>query len=72
MKNFLKKDIVQRIIRTFIQGFCASMVISLGSINSANFSETKVIIESALIGATASGLCAIMNLIINYLDNKEV
>lgn len=67
MKEFLKKDIVQRVVRTFIQGFCASLVVILNS--TSNYDET--LLKSALIGALAGGLSAIMNLIVNNLDNKE-
>ena len=51
MKEFFKKDIVQRVIRTFIQGFCASLVVTLNS--TSNYDE--MIIKSDLIGAIAGG-----------------
>ena len=67
MKDFLKKDIVQRVTRTFIQGFCASLVVTLNS--TSNYDET--LLKSALIGSLAGGLSAVMNLIVNKLEKRE-
>lgn len=72
MKNIFNKiinnDIVRRCVKTFIQGFCASLLVSLKGITDVN----ETMIRSILIGAFASGICAVMNLIIQYLDNKKV
>ncbi len=67
MKEFLKNDIVQRIAKTFIQGFLASLVVTVNSTSS--FDEK--LLKSALIGAVAGGFCAVMNLLINYLDKDK-
>lgn len=67
MKDFLKKDLVQRVIRTFIQGFCASLVVTLNSTTTYD----EMLLKSALIGALAGGLSAVMNLIVNCLDKKK-
>lgn len=66
MKKFLRNDIVQRVCRTFIQGFCASLIVSLKTATNVD----KTLIEGALTGAIAGGICAVMNLIVQYLDKK--
>jgi hypothetical protein len=64
MKKFLKsKSPIVLAIKTFIQGFLASLCVT--SINGLEG------LKSALIGAIAGGISAIMNLIINKLDIEE-
>lgn len=60
------KDICIRAFKTFIQGFLASLMMSMN--NLSNFDKTLV--KSALLGALAGGLSALMNFIIQLL-NKE-
>ena len=67
MRKFLKNDVVQRIARTFIQGFLANLVVTVNS--TSGFDEK--LLKSALIGAVAGGFCAVMNLFINYLDKDK-
>ena len=67
MKKFLANEIVQRTMRTFIQGFCASLVVTL---NSTTTYDEKLV-TSALIGAVAGGFCAVMNYIIELLNKKK-
>lgn len=62
IKN-VAKDIVVRMVKTFIQGFLASIVVIPQTLN---FDVWKPI----LIGAVAGGISAVMNLVINLL-NKE-
>lgn len=66
MKKVLKNNIVERAYKTFIQGFLASLIVSLNNVTSVD----KTVLKSALIGAIASGLSCVMNLIIKYLDEK--
>ena len=71
MKNYLKKiinnDIFRRAIKTFIQGFLASFVLSLN--NMTGWDEK--LLKSALLGALAGGFSALMNFLYN-LVKKEV
>ena len=58
------KDIIIRTLKTFLQAFLGSMLLSLNNVTTID----EKLIKSALIGATTAGVCAVMNLIINYLD----
>ena len=58
------KDILIRAGKTFIQGTLASLVVFINSSSTLD----KTMIKSALIGALASGLSALMNYIIQLLD----
>lgn len=55
------KDILIRMIKTFIQGFLATLVVST---QSGNVEITK----SLIIGALAGGISAVMNLAIKLLE----
>lgn len=68
MKNILKNDIFKRAVKTFIQGFLASLTLSLN--NLSNFDEK--LLKSALIGALAGGISALMNFIIQMLNKEEL
>ena len=57
------KDILIRMIKTFIQGFLATMVVST---QSGNVEITK----SIVIGALAGGISAVMNLILKMLESN--
>lgn len=61
------KDIITRAMKTFIQGFLGALAITLPS---TDLSDTALL-KSVLIGACAGGISAVMNLILNYLNNKE-
>lgn len=63
----MKKDILERVVKTFIQGFLGSLVVFVNS----NSQIDETLLKSALIGGLSGGISAVMNLIINYL-NKEV
>jgi len=61
------KDILIRTFKTFIQGFIGALIVILpeGDYTSTDF------LKSALIGALAGGVCAVMNLIIQLLESKK-
>ena len=61
------KDILIRATKTFIQGFLGSLVVFING--TQNFDEK--LIKSALIGALAGGLSALMNFIINLLEESK-
>lgn len=60
------KDILIRCLKTFIQGFLATLVVTFQSGNTE-------ITKSVLIGALAGGISALMNFIIKLLEgNKDL
>lgn len=61
------KDILIRAVKTFIQGFLGALAVTLPN---SDFSNMQVV-KSLLIGAVAGGVSAVMNLIINLLNNKK-
>lgn len=63
----MKKDILNRALKTFIQGFLASMVVSINNATSIN----ETMLKSAILGAIAGGISAVMNMIIQYLNREE-
>ena len=65
--KIIKNDIFRRCVKTFFQGFLASLMLSLKN----NTTLDKKVLESALLGALASGLCALMNLILEYLGKEK-
>ena len=65
IKEIIKNDTVDRVCKTFIQGFLAALVVSLTSTN--DYSDISIL-KGFLIGAVASGISAVMNLIINKLN----
>ena len=62
------KDIIVRALKTFIQGFLGALAVTLPN---SDFSDLSVL-KSLLIGAIAAGISAVMNLILNYINKKEV
>ena len=67
MKKLLKNNIIERAYKTFLQGFLASLIMSLNNVTRVD----ETLLKSALLGAIASGLSALMNLIIKYLDENK-
>lgn len=67
MKKINYKDILIRMLKTFLQGFLGALAITLPNSNLA----TNGVLKSLLIGAIASGISALMNFIINLLKGEE-
>ena len=61
------KDIGIRAIKTFIQGFLATLVVLL---KDSDFSDLNLL-KSILIGAIAGGISAVMNLILNLIPKND-
>ncbi len=57
-----------KIIKTFIEGVLASLVVSLPNITDLSDME---LLKSILIGAIAMGISAVLNLVQEYLDGKS-
>lgn len=60
------KDILIRALKTFIQGFLSSLVVFING--TQNFDKKLLI--SALIGALAGGISAVMNYVIKLLESE--
>lgn len=67
MKKLLNNDIFKRAIKTFLQGFLASLILSVREMT--RFDET--LLKSALLGALAGGLSALMNFIYELLTKES-
>ena len=67
MRKILNDKYVSKIIKTFIEGFLASLIVSLQTIE--NLSDLNLI-KTVLVGAIAMGISAVLNLFQMYL-NKE-
>lgn len=61
------KDILIRASKTFIQGFLASFMLSTGNLSNLD----KTVLKSALIGALAGGISAVMNYVMQLLDKGD-
>lgn len=67
IKKLINNDIFRRAVKTFIQGFAGSFIVFLNM--NTNFDEKML--KSALIGALASGLSALMNFILEVLGKEK-
>lgn len=67
VKKYNWKDIGQRMLNTFVQGVLSYLVISLNNITDTN----DIVIKSLLLGCIASGLSAVMNVIIQELEMRQ-
>lgn len=67
MKMLFNDKILGKVIKTFIEGFIASFIVSLQNIE--NFQSIDLF-KNVLIGALAMGISAVLNLLQLYL-NKE-
>ena len=67
VKKYNWRDIGQRMLNTFIQGMLSYLVLALNGIADVN----NIVVKSLLLGAIASGLSAVMNLIIQELETKK-
>lgn len=68
MRKLLNDKFINKIIKTFIEGFIASLVVTLPSIN--NIDDINLI-KTTLVGAVAMGISAVLNLIQMYLNKEE-
>ena len=67
MHKILNDKYASKIIKTFIEGFLASLIVSLQTIE--DLSDLNLI-KTVLVGAIAMGISAVLNLFQMYL-NKE-
>lgn len=67
VKKYNWNDIIQRMFNTFIQGILSYLVIALNGITNPN----DIVFESLLLGCIASGISAVMNLIIQEMEMRQ-
>lgn len=67
IKKIISNDIFRRAVKTFIQGFLASLLVFMK--NNTTYDES--VLKSALIGALAGGLSCLMNFFITLLEKGE-
>ena len=60
MKKILNDKFIGKLIKSFIEGFIASLIVSLNGIN--DFNDINLI-RTILVGAIAMGISAVLNLI---------
>lgn len=66
VKKYDWKDIGQRMLKTFIQGILSYLILSLNGITNPN----DIVVETLLLGALASGISAVMNLLSQEMEMR--
>lgn len=67
IKKIINNDIFRRAVKTFIQGFLASFIVFLKD----NTTFDEKMLKSALLGAIAGGLSALMNFLLTLLEKGD-
>lgn len=62
------RNILERAFKTFIEAFIGALAITLPN---ADLTD-KSVLYSIIIGAVATGISALLNLALNYIDKKKV
>ena len=68
MNKILNDKIIGKIIKTFLEGFLASFIVSIQTIN--DFTNITLV-KPILIGAIAMGISAVLNLLQTYLERSN-
>ena len=66
IKKVINNDIFRRAIKTFIQGYLASLIVFLRD----NTTFDEKVLKSAFLGALAGGLSCLMNFIIKKIKKE--
>lgn len=61
------RNILERAFKTFIEAFIGALAITLPN---ADLTD-KSIFYSVLVGAIATGISAVLNMALNYIDKKK-
>lgn len=69
MKKILNDKFIGKILKTFLEGFFASLVVTLPTIT--DITDLNIL-KTILIGGVAMGISAVLNLIQMYLNKKEL
>ena len=68
MKKILNDKFIGKLIKSFIEGFIASLIVVLQDIN--NFKSTHII-KTTLIGGIAMGISAVLNVIQKRIGGED-
>ena len=68
MKKILNDKFVGKLLKTFIEGFLASLVVTIPSIT--DISDLNFV-KTVLVGAIAMGVSAVLNLLQEKLNGKS-
>ena len=68
LKKILKNDIVERVVKTFIEGVIAYL--STITLVGTDLTNTHLL-KSILLGAIASGISAVWNSVQTYLNKRK-
>lgn len=68
MRKIFNDKLLGKIIKTFLEGFLASFILSIQNVN--DFTNITVI-KPILIGAIAMGISAVLNLFQTYLERSN-
>lgn len=61
------RNIIERALKTFIEAFIGSLAITLPN---ADLTD-KSVLYGVIIGGIATGISALLNLVLNYIDKKK-
>lgn len=67
VKSYNWKDIGERMLKTFVQGVLSYLIISINGLTDSN----EIVWKSLLLGAIASGLSAVMNVVVQELEMRK-
>ena len=67
LKKILNDKLLGKVLKTFIEGFIASIIVVLPTTDLSNFD----LVKSMMIGAIAMGISAVLNLIQENLNGKR-
>lgn len=67
MNKILNDKFINKILKTFLEGFLASLIVSIQT--NVNITDLNIL-KNVLVGALAMGISSVLNLIQIYL-NKE-
>lgn len=68
MNKILNDKFIGKLIKSFIEGFIASLIVVLQDIN--NFKGTHII-KTTLIGGIAMGISAVLNVIQKRIEGED-
>lgn len=69
MKKILNDNLVGKVLKTFIEGFLASLIVTLPNMNSVSDLD---LMKNMFIGGIAMGISAVLNLVQEYLHGKGI
>lgn len=67
LKKILNDKLLGKVLKTFIEGFIASLLVVLPTTDLSNFD----LVKSMMVGAIAMGISAVLNLIQEKLNGES-